>query len=80
MSLIDDLKAVADKIGPKTIETPDIKVTEHDLATLERLQQKAKNTSPMFHTFAASIAVPKGHCCIHRPTNDYPDDSCCNNY
>jgi len=71
MPLADDIKTIADTIGPKTIETPDIKTTEHDLNTLERLNEKSKSVSPMFHTFGASVAHPVGYHCVHKcPTND----------
>ena len=74
MTYADDLKAIADTIGPKTIETPDIKTTEHDLNTLDRLNQKSKNVSPMFHTFSSSVAVPIGFRCVHGCNNT--DNDC----
>lgn len=75
----EQLKAIADIIGPKTIETPDIKTTEHDLNTLDRMNEKSKSVSPMFHNFGASVAVPVGHRCILRPsdTSDTTKTDCC---
>jgi hypothetical protein len=69
-SYIDTLKSTSDKIGPKTIETPDVKTTDHDLSVLDRITEKSKSVSPMFHTFGASVVVPVGHrCVIHKDHN-----------
>lgn len=70
----EQLKAIADIIGPKTIETPDIKTTEHDLNTLDRLNEKSKSVSPMFHNFGSSVAIPKGYRCVIHGDHE-PDDT-----
>lgn len=61
--IADRIKELNEKIGPRKIETPDLKTEDHslkDLMELERAQRACQ--VPLFSNFAMTKVVPKGGC------------------